>query len=69
MIKVNDTVRHLCYEFSPFVTWYKDLSNLPVEDNLEINFVGEWRFQINWNVISQLKQKWGPDLQSQAMHH
>jgi len=30
---------------------------IPAADNIARNFAGEWRFHINWNVISQVKLK------------
>ena len=78
MLTVNATVRHLHHEFSRFVTWCKDLWNLPAVDNIAINFAVDWRFHVNWIVISQVRKAemnglkkhcGGLDLQTQTMHH
>ena len=74
VLKVNDTVGHLPCEFSRFIYMVeRSLLNLPTTDHVASNFAKEWRFHINWNVVSQVKQKgiaWnnnkGPDLWSQT---
>ena len=35
----------------------RSLLNLPSAENIASNFAGEWRFHINWNVTSQVKQR------------
>jgi len=57
VFKVNDTVRHLPHQFLPFVYMLEwSLSNLPTADNTASNFAEEWRFHINWNVVSPVEQ-------------
>ena len=58
MLKVNDTVGHLPREFLRFIYMVEQsLSNLPTTDHIASNFAEEWRLHINWNVVSQVKQK------------
>ena len=56
--EVNDTVTDLYCELLQLVYMVeRSLPGLPAAYNMASNFSEEWRFHINWNVVSLVKQK------------